>query len=229
LRLFAYIFVVYENENDMMDGGISKLRKEYQRDQLDEQIVGNDPLLFFRKWLDEAVKSEIPEPNAMVLSTVSQEDKPSSRTVLLKGLDEEGLWFFTNYESRKGHEIARNHHVSILFLWLELERQVRIEGKAEKLTGAPADEYFGSRPAVSQVSAIISPQSKVVPDREYLEKLRNEYLRNNPVDHKRPAYWGGYRIAPENVEFWQGRPGRLHDRILFVREKDGWKKMRLAP
>jgi pyridoxamine 5'-phosphate oxidase len=213
----------------MEQNPLANQRKEYRKAQLNEDVAGSDPIKFFGKWLDEAMYSELPEPTAMVLSTVSPQGQPSSRTVLLKGLDKHGFVFFTHYESRKGTEIARNNKVSLLFLWLDLERQVRVEGTVKKISNEISDEYFYSRPAISQVSAIISPQSKVVPDRKYLEDLKDKYLQDAKINHQRPPYWGGYVVAAEKIEFWQGRPGRLHDRILFVKEKDEWLKMRLAP
>jgi pyridoxamine 5'-phosphate oxidase len=149
--------------------------------------------------------------------------------VLLKGFDENGFIFFTNYESRKGQEISRNHRVALVFFWKELERQVRIEGFVLKTSGKESDDYFLSRPPDSQVSAIISRQSTPVPDREYLENLRNDYFQNNPGENKRPAHWGGYLVTPEMIEFWQGRPDRLHDRLRYHRKGGEWVIERLAP
>lgn len=208
---------------------LSNIRKDYRKAKLNKESVGDDPALFFEKWFREAIASGIEEPSAMILSTVSASGKPSSRTVLLKGITDGKFIFFTNYRSRKGKEIEKNPSVALIFYWMELERQVRIEGTAQRLDQVASSKYFNSRPAISQVSAIISPQSEVVPNREYLEDLRDEYLSKNKDNHKRPDHWGGYVVEPEKIEFWQGRPGRLHDRILFTREGEEWSVSRLAP
>lgn len=213
----------------MAPENISNIRKDYLKAQLNKSVVGEDPVAFFEKWFDEAVHGGVEEPTAMAISTVSAGGLSSSRTVLLKDIRDGAFVFYTNYSSRKGSDIAQNPNVSLLFYWPELERQVRIEGRAEKVPSSASDEYFASRPAISQVSAIISPQSKPVPDREYLEKLKEEYLSVKRDAHKRPENWGGYAVTPVNIEFWQGRPGRLHDRILFEREGEVWKISRLAP
>lgn len=214
----------------MMDNGIlAELRNEYKKARLTSATAGDDPLVFFKQWLEEAIRSDVVEPTAMILGTVSRDGQPSSRTVLLKGVGEDGFLFFTSYASQKGLEISHHPKVSLLFPWFELERQVRVEGIASKVSESVSDEYFLSRPAISQVSAIISPQSKVVPDRDYLESLRDEYLQQHRSGHERPEYWGGYVVKPGKIEFWQGRPGRLHDRILFQWENQSWKKVRLAP
>ncbi len=208
---------------------ISNIRKEYRKAELNKAVAGKDPVAFFEKWFKEVINSGIEEPNAMILSTVSSSGKPSSRTVLLKGLVDGRFIFYTNYNSRKGKELESNQDVAVLFFWMELERQVRVEGTARKLDPKRSDSYFKSRPAISQVSAIISPQSEVVPNREHLEKIREKYLSENKENYKRPEFWGGYEITPEYFEFWQGRRGRLHDRISFSREGEGWKSFRLAP
>ena len=171
----------------------------------------------------------IEEPTAMTLATVSPEGMPSARMVLLKGFDENGFVFFTNYESRKGQEIAKNHRVALVFYWKELERQVRIEGFVVKTSGKESDDYFQSRPAESQVSAIISPQSAPIPDRQHLTDLQKEYLQNHSGEHKRPAHWGGYQVIPDMIEFWQGRESRLHDRMRYARKGGEWVIERLAP
>jgi pyridoxamine 5'-phosphate oxidase len=165
----------------------------------------------------------------MTLATVGPDGQPSARMVLLKGYDDQGFVFYTNYESRKGQEISKNHRVALVLYWKELERQVRIEGVVLKTSGQESDEYFKSRPPESQVSAIISPQSSVIPDREYLELLRKEYMKGFTGEHKRPSLWGGFHVIPEMVEFWQGRPNRLHDRIRYSRKGGDWVIERLAP
>lgn len=213
----------------MQKNGLSKIRNEYLQGELDITHVHPDPVQQFGAWMEQALSAEIEEPTAMTLATVSPEGKPSARMVLLKGFDVNGFVFFTNYESRKGREIAKNHQVALVFYWKELEREVRIEGFVIKTSGKESDDYFHSRPAESQVSAIISPQSTSIPDRRHLENLRKEYLQNHSGEHKRPAHWGGYQVVPEVIEFWQGRPNRLHDRIRYAREKDAWGIERLAP
>jgi len=182
----------------------------------------------FKLWIKEAIDSGVNEPTAMTLSTASNSGYPSSRVVLLKGYNKTGLVFFTNYESKKGKQLISNPNCAVNFFWPELERQIRIEGVARITSEEVSEEYFNSRPEESKISAIISPQSKVVPDREYLENLRDRFNYSKNV-LCRPKNWGGFEIIPESIEFWQGRPGRLHDRILFSRNRDGWKKERLAP
>jgi pyridoxamine 5'-phosphate oxidase len=209
---------------------ISDIRINYAQASLDETIVGLDPLLFFQKWLDEALRAEVNEPTAMSLSTVFN-GQPSSRIVLLKGLEDGKLKFFTNYSSRKAEELAQNPKASLLFFWAELERQVRIEGSLEKLSQLESEQYFHSRPRESQIGAYTSQQSKVIQSREELEKryidLVEKFQGINPIPL--PDNWGGYAMIPETIEFWQGRPSRLHDRIRFMNQKDGWKKERLSP
>jgi pyridoxamine 5'-phosphate oxidase len=189
------------------------------------------PLLQFQKWLDEAVDFGINEPFAMCLSTVSSEGKPSSRIVLLRGMFNQGFEFFTNYESRKGLDIQNNPFVSLNFLWLDQARQVRIEGKAQKLSKARSEEYFNSRPEESKISAWASPQSRVLQNRDELEKLvaeKETHFKNKEIP--KPDFWGGYVVIPEMIEFWQGRENRLHDRFRYSLLKDGsWKIERLAP
>jgi pyridoxamine 5'-phosphate oxidase len=213
----------------MQRDNLSKIRNEYLLGELDIEHVLPDPVQQFSVWMDQALISAIVEPTAMTLATVGADGKPSARMVLLKGFDEKGFVFFTNYESRKGHEIAKNHRAALVIYWKELERQVRIEGVVLKTSGQESDEYFYSRPAESQVNAIISPQSAVIPDRSYLETLRSDYLKNNPASHKRPAHWGGFQVIPDVIEFWQGRPNRLHDRIRYARKGGEWVIERLAP
>jgi pyridoxamine 5'-phosphate oxidase len=213
----------------MQSNDLSSIRNEYLLGELDIEHVLPDPVKQFSIWMDQALVSEIVEPTAMTLATVGADGKPSARMVLLKGFDEKGFVFFTNYESRKGHEIAKNHRAALVIYWKELERQVRIEGVVLKTSGQESDEYFYSRPVESQVNAIISPQSAVIPDRNHLEVLRDTYLKNNPASHKRPAHWGGFQVIADVIEFWQGRPNRLHDRIRYARKGGEWNIERLAP
>lgn len=209
---------------------IAALRKNYQLMGLDENKIKNNPLDQFTIWFDEAIDAEVTEPNAMILSTVSQAGSPSSRTVLLKGLEEDGFIFFTNYESEKGKEIAQNNNVSLLFLWLDLERQVRISGKAIKLSTEGSEAYFKSRPRDSQIGAWASKQSEVVPDRQYLEdRFKTMRVKFKDQEIPLPHFWGGYKVIPSRIEFWQGRPNRLHDRILYSIDENEWKIERLSP
>lgn len=209
---------------------IAHLRKNYQLMGLDENSIKTDPMEQFSLWFNAALESEITEPNAMILSTVSPEGSPSSRTVLLKGLETDGFIFFTNYESEKGRHIGNNDNVAILFLWLDLERQVRITGRAEKLPTPASESYFKSRPVDSQIGAWASSQSEVVPGREYLEKkFESMKQRFSDGDIPLPPFWGGYKVVPSKMEFWQGRPNRLHDRILYTRVENEWKIERLSP
>jgi pyridoxamine 5'-phosphate oxidase len=213
----------------MKKNDLSKIRSEYHRGELDIAHVHPDPVQQFGAWMEQALSAEIEEPTAMTLATVSLEGKPSARMVLLKGFDEKGFVFFTNYESRKAREIAKNHQVALAFYWKELDRQVRIEGFVIKTSGKESDDYFLSRPAESQVSAIISTQSAIIPNRHHLENLRRQYQQHHSGEHKRPVYWGGYQVVPEVIEFWQGRQNRLHDRIRYTRKGGEWVIERLAP
>lgn len=209
---------------------IADIRIDYKLKALDENKISHNPLLQFEKWLNESIEAKVNEPTAMVLVTATPDGIPSARVVLLKAFSDSGYGFFTNYSSRKGAELLINQNVALLFHWPELERQVRIEGKASKTPARTSDDYFNSRPFESRLSAVISKQSQTVPDREYLEKLWDakhyEALEN---DLSRPPYWGGYIVEPFRIEFWQGRPNRLHDRILFTREGEDWAISRLAP
>jgi pyridoxamine 5'-phosphate oxidase len=209
---------------------ISSIRKDYQLQSLSESDVKQDPIEQFGKWWDEAIASSIDEVNAMTLSTVTAEGKPSARIVLLKGFDERGFVFFTNYESNKGAQLTANPFASLVFFWKELERQVRIEGICEKVSEQESDDYFHSRPIGSQLGACASPQSRVIESRRViennLEKLQDQY---RDMEIPRPAHWGGYRVVPQAIEFWQGRSSRLHDRIKYTKENQSWKIVRLAP
>ena len=213
----------------MQKNDLASIRNEYLQGELDVDHVMPDPLQQFGIWMDQAILAEIDEPTAMTLATVGPDGQPSARMVLLKGYDDQGFVFYTNYESRKGQEISKNHRVAMVLYWKELERQVRIEGVVLKTSGQESDEYFKSRPPESQVSAIISPQSNVIPDRKYLEVLRKEYMKGFTGEHMRPSHWGGFHVIPEMVEFWQGRPNRLHDRIRYSRKGGDWVIERLAP
>ncbi len=207
-------------------------RKEYEQGVLDEAGVDPDPIRQFAAWYDEAVAAGVPEPEAMTLSTATPEGRPSARIVLLRGFDERGFCFFTNYESRKGRELAANPQAALTFHWAEPERQVRIEGRIEQTTPAESDAYFKSRPSTSRIGAWSSPQSQVIAGREPLEQLFARFRTEHPDDAAipRPPHWGGYRLIPERIEFWQGRPSRLHDRLQFRREASGgWAIVRLAP
>lgn len=209
---------------------INQLRKDFATSVLLEENTGDDPYSLFEKWLKEAVSAQAHEPNAMVLSTVSQDGKPSSRIVLLRDFTEEGLVFFTNYNSRKGQDIQSNKHASLLFFWPEIERQIRIDGVIERTSEEVSDAYFLSRPRESRLGAWASAQSKEIPSREFLEDLYNEAdQRFKGKDIPRPAHWGGFILKPDYIEFWQGRPSRLHDRLFFKKENNDWTRGRLSP
>jgi pyridoxamine 5'-phosphate oxidase len=209
---------------------VASLRQDYTRAGLSESDADADPLRFFHRWFDEALASDVAEPNAMTLATVDGEGQPAARIVLLKGLDERGFVFYTNYESRKGEEMAAHPHAALVFWWQELERQVRIEGTVEKVTAEESDAYFASRPRGSRLGAWVSDQSRPIADRSVLEeKLDEVESRYAEQAVPRPPHWGGYRVVPALLEFWQGRPSRLHDRLEYTRAPGGWTVRRLAP
>ena len=209
---------------------LKDIRKDYRHEAIHDSDFPVDPFTWFSKWLEDALKSQEPEPTALVLSTVSPEGRPSSRVVLLKSFDENGFVFFTNYKSRKGRQLETNSFASIVFFWPHTERQVRIEGIAEKVEDSESDVYFDSRPEESKMNAIISPQSQVIESRAFLESEREKlFAENDKGLFKRPQHWGGYRVKPDRMEFWQGRPGRLHDRIQYFMEGNIWTISRLAP
>lgn len=208
---------------------IAALRQEYKGESLDEAGVAADPYTQFRHWFDAALRAELPLPNAMTLATVTADGAPGARIVLLKDADQRGFVFYTNYQSRKGRELAANPRAVLVFHWAELEREVRIEGAVEKTSAAESDDYFSSRPLGSRHAAIASPQSAVVANRAALETRFSEIEKNQGDAPARPAHWGGYRLNPVAVEFWQGRPNRLHDRLLYTLAGKRWNISRLAP
>jgi pyridoxamine 5'-phosphate oxidase len=200
---------------------------------LTEHDVSADPFIQFKNWFTEAVDSQIMEPNAMTLATATVSGRPSARIVLLKSFDQQGFVFYTNYESHKANQLAENPNAALLFCWLELERQVRIEGRVEKVKEAESLEYFQSRPKESQIGAWASPQSRIIPDRAFIEErvqnIQNQYLADKALPL--PPFWGGYRVIPDRFEFWQGRESRLHDRIVYQQQpgKQEWQIVRLGP
>jgi len=208
---------------------ISQLRKDYNHSSIEDHALPDEPFNWFKMWLEDAVSSGEPEPTAMVLSTVSTNGRPTSRVVLLKAYDEQGFIFFTNYMSRKGKDIASNPFVALNFFWPLTERQVRVEGKVSKLQAELSDQYFNSRPLESRINAIISPQSTVITSRQELEEKRQKLSESGAENLSRPSNWGGYCVECNRIEFWQGRPGRLHDRIVYLLENKVWTTLRLAP
>lgn len=217
---------------------LADLRKDYAQAALDIQDVDPSPTAQFERWFHEAMQAEVLEPNAMTLCTIDPDGRPSGRIVLIKGIDAQGVTFFTNYDSRKGQGLAANPHASLVFFWPELERQVRIDGKVAKVSPEESDEYYHSRPLGSKLGAWASPQSEVIPNREWLElrqqNLQEKFPAEQSVEPPRPTHWGGYRLSPSAFEFWQGRPSRLHDRIRYrlqagLGSPGQWAIERLAP
>ncbi|MSQ59978.1 MAG: pyridoxamine 5'-phosphate oxidase [Betaproteobacteria bacterium] len=209
---------------------VAELRREYARDTLDESQVAPDPFDQFGRWFAQARQSDLTDANAMTLATSDAENRPSARIVLLKDFDARGFVFFTNYDSRKGHDLAYNPSAALLFYWHALERQIRIEGSIEKISAIESDEYFQSRPLGASLGAWASPQSEVVPSRAFLEQRFADFTQRYESEPPRPAHWGGYRIKPNLLEFWQGRPDRMHDRIRYRMQNEmRWEIERLAP
>jgi len=208
---------------------LADLRKSYERAELHETASHADPLQQFGQWLDQAISAQVPEPNAMTLATVDSQQRPSTRIVLIKGFDPRGIVWFSNYDSRKGQELAANPHAALQFHWVELERVVRIEGRVEKVSGQESDDYFSSRPLDSRIGAWASPQSQVISGRAVLVANAAKYAAKFLLQPPRPPHWGGYRLLPERWEFWQGRPSRLHDRLLYTQQESAWSRERLAP
>ncbi len=208
---------------------LAHLRNDYALKTLDEGEVDRDPLKQFGVWMVEAIHAQVPEPTAMSLATVGAGGRPAGRIVLLKGLDPKGFVFFTNYESRKGRELAVNPAAALTFLWKELERQVRIEGTVEKVSEDESNSYYATRPLGSRIGAWASPQSEAIENRAWLEKRWEELGREHGENPRRPGHWGGYRVIPDYLEFWQGRRSRLHDRVTYTRAGASWKIARIAP
>ena len=211
---------------------LAELRREYHREALTETDVDPDPLRQFERWLQEAIRASLPEPTAMTLATVGADGRPAARIVLLKGVGPEGLVFYTNHDSRKGRELATHPDAALLFHWVELERQVRFEGTATRVAVAEADAYFASRPRASRLGAWASPQSRTITARAWLEREFAAVAARYEEESEavpRPPFWGGYRVRPSLVEFWQGRSSRLHDRIIYRRDGPRWQIERLAP
>jgi len=209
---------------------IADLRKSYERAELNEDASSADPRQLFSQWLDEAIAAKVPEPNAMTLATVGSDLRPSTRVVLIKGLDERGIVWFTNYDSRKGRQLAGNPYAALQFHWVELERVVRIEGRVEKISDEESDAYFHSRPLDSRIGAWASPQSEVISGRGVLVANAAKYGAKFLLQPPRPPHWGGYRLTADRWEFWQGRRSRLHDRLRYAQQDDGsWLRERLAP
>lgn len=208
---------------------LADLRKSYMKGSLSEEDVQPNPIDQFRIWFDQAQHAELPEPNAMTVASVDADGKPSARTVLIKEVTNEGFVFFTNYESRKGQALTANPQAALLFFWPELERQIRVEGSVEKISEKESDDYFHSRPLDSRIGAWASPQSQVISGRTQLVTKAAEYALKFALNPPRPPHWGGFRVKPEALEFWQGRPSRLHDRIQYLKNNDAWTIQRLAP
>lgn len=218
------------NRSIMTLPSLADLRRDYKLASLSESDADADPFRQFQRWLEQAVTAQVVEPNAMTLATVNDDDQPSARVVLLKGLDDRGFVFYTNYASQKGNELAENPKAAVCFYWGDLERQVRVEGTTERVTREESADYFHVRPRKSQLAAWVSQQSSVISGRDELEQrmaFREQEFADKEVPL--PPYWGGYRLIPSRIEFWQGRRSRLHDRLLYTRDESGWTRVRLAP
>jgi len=212
-----------------MEHRIADLRKSYERDELDETASASKPMAQFETWLQQAIAAQVPEPNAMTLATVGADGRPSTRIVLIKGLSDKGLDWYTNFNSRKGQELAGNPMAALQFHWVELERVVRIEGRVERIDDAKADAYFASRPLDSRLGAWASPQSQVISSRAVLVAQAARYAAQFALSPPRPPHWGGFRLVPDRWEFWQGRKSRLHDRLRYSLSEGQWLRERLAP
>lgn len=213
-----------------MKSEIADIRKDYKQHSLNEADVAADPFEQFGRWWNDAIAAEVEEVNAMTLATASKDGIPSARIVLLKGYDEQGFVFFTNYESTKGKELMANPNAALVFFWRELERQVRIEGRVEKVSSEESDEYFHSRPEGSRIGAWSSPQSAIITNRTIIETNVTQYSKRfEGHEIPRPEHWGGYRVIPKKFEFWQGRSSRLHDRFQYTKDQEQWLRNRLAP
>jgi pyridoxamine 5'-phosphate oxidase len=213
-----------------MTDSITTMRETYSSPLLDERDADPNPFVMFQAWLDRALAENLPEANAMTLATAALDGKPSARIVLLRGMDENGFVFFTHYAGRKGKELRDNPFAALVFFWQPLHRQIRIEGRVQRISAPESDAYFASRPRGSQLSSAASPQSQVIPDRQFLETRMQELDAKYPNQVLRPAQWGGYRVVPDMFEFWQGRENRMHDRLRYTRGVNNtWKIERLAP
>jgi len=213
----------------MDNAALAELRKSYERHELDEAACNDDPLRQFETWLEQAIHAQLPEPNAMTLATVGADGRPSTRIVLIKGLDAAGLVWYTNYDSRKGRELAHQPHAALQFHWVELERVVRIEGRVEKVSADESDAYYATRPLDSRIGAWASPQSQPIGSRAVLVANAAKAAARHGLNPPRPPHWGGYRLVPDRWEFWQGRRSRLHDRVRYNLEAGRWTRQRLAP
>jgi len=208
---------------------LAELRKSYERGELDEASCPEQPLQQFETWLEQAISAQLPEPNAMTLATVGADGRPSTRVVLIKGVDARGLVWYTNYESRKGRELTLHPHAALQFHWVELERVVRIEGQVERVSAEESDAYYATRPLDSRIGAWASPQSRAIASRAVLVANAAKAAAAHGLNPPRPPHWGGYRLTPERWEFWQGRRSRLHDRVCYTLESGRWVRQRLAP